>query len=54
MEHNEIQTYDKGVPLSGKDLDIIDEQWLVINTVHLDDAKLVAIDREDKVGVTRN
>jgi hypothetical protein len=42
------------IPLGGEDLHVIDHDRRVTNAVSLDDRELVAIDREDKVGVAAN
>jgi hypothetical protein len=39
------------IPLSGEYLHVVDHYRRVTNAVSLDDRELVAIDREDKVGV---
>lgn len=46
-------TYDEGVTLAGVDLDGVDREGLVVDSVGLDDGHVVAVDGEDIVGVAR-
>jgi hypothetical protein len=46
-----ICVQDEGVPLAGKDLDLVYDVRLSVDAVDLDDGQLVAIDREREVRV---
>lgn len=51
---NTAWTYNDGVSLTGKDLKLVDLKRIAVDTVHLDDCHIVAIDGESVIRVACN
>lgn len=47
-------TYHEGIPLTNEDLNRVDCDWIVIDSVSLNNRHIMSINRECKIGVTRD
>ncbi len=52
--HGLVSRQDERVPLAGEDLDLVNREGSVADSVHLDDVQVVAVDGEREVGIARH